>query len=71
MSLLLVFTFGVAHLHVVLCVGGMRNNVEGPCNAHCLPPPERPPPAKLHDQDLSCCLTLENDGSQHYMCTAL
>ena len=31
----------------------------------------RPPPAKLQDQDLSCCLTLEYDDSQHYMCTVL
>ena len=22
-------------------------------------------------RDISCCLSLENDGSQHYMCTAL
>ena len=39
-----------------LCRGGMKNNVEGPCNVHCLLPPRRPPPAKLHDQDLSCIL---------------
>ena len=50
----------------------MRNNVEGPCSSvHCLPQPKRPPPAQLHDQYLSCCLTLENDDSQHCMCTAL
>ena len=32
---------------------------------------KRQPPLKLHDPNLFCYITLENDGSQHCMCTAL